>query len=149
MIHIIPYKNLHQNGVDELMKEISEEFDLLAAHPDYKPSLPDPYWVAEHASTVVGTIGMNHTNGYAVLKRMFLKKHFRGKEKGIAGLLLQTAFDWCRENSIHSVYLGTMERFNAAQTFYEKKGFRRISENELPDGFVSNPVDDIFYKLDL
>jgi GNAT superfamily N-acetyltransferase len=149
MINIIPYKGHHQNDIDELMRDITEEFALKATHPTYKPNLPDGYWVALQTHKVIGTIGINSANGYAILKRMFLNKEFRGKGKGIAGLLLQTAIEWCREKRINLIYLGTMEQFKAAQKFYERNGFTNISENELPDDFLNNPLDSVFYKMEL
>jgi hypothetical protein len=42
-----------------------------------------------------------------------------------------------------------MDQFKAAQKFYEKNGFIKITENQLPKNFIHNPIDRVFYLLDL
>jgi N-acetylglutamate synthase-like GNAT family acetyltransferase len=147
MLTIKPYSSLYQQEVNNLMFEINTEFSLPSVHSTYRPKLPDGYWVALSEDKVVGTVGVNNGVNYAVLKRMFLKKEFRGKEKGIAQKLLQTALNWCHEKGIETLYLGTVERFEAAQRFYRKNGFSKIDASELPQDFANNPIDTLFYKL--
>jgi GNAT superfamily N-acetyltransferase len=144
---IILYQPEHQPDIDKMMLEIASEFTMSFYDPTYRAKLPDQYWVVLHDDQVVGTAGINVLSGYAVLKRMFLKKDFRGREHGVAALLLQTTFCWCQENNIANMYLGTMAQFAAAQRFYEKNGFEKIPANELPADFPGNPVDTEFYKI--
>jgi hypothetical protein len=40
-----------------------------------------------------------------------------------------------------------MIQFKAAQSFYLKHGFIQILENELPDDFMKNLVDKVFFRL--
>jgi len=149
MIKIVPYKNVYQNDIDNMMNEIALEFDTqIVAKPTHEtPIVPNNYWVAIHNETVIGTVGiMIIKNGVGILKKMMLKKSFRGKELGISKLLLETVMNWCEQNDISKIYLGTMHQFKAAQLFYEKNGFKRISQSELPKEFLKNPLDTVFFK---
>jgi len=149
---IISYSSIHQFDIDQMIDEISLEFDqpISLKSKDSTQTIPNQYWVAINSDKVIGTIGVIEINNeFAVLKRMFLEKSFRGKRFGISKLLLQTAINWCTENGIKEVYLGTMDQFKAAQMFYLKNGFKRISENKLPYDFLNNPLDNVFFKRNL
>jgi len=151
-IEIVSYQNFHQLDIDQMIKEIALEFDQpISSKPtDSTPLIPDKYWVALSNNEVIGTIGVvKIKTNFAVLKRMFLKKSFRGKIFGVSNLLLQTSINWCIENGIKQIYLGTMNQFKAAQIFYNKNGFKRISENELPHDFLHNPLDKVFFHRNL
>ena len=87
---------------------------------------------------------MNTVKEFAILKKMFVRKSFRGKEIGVSNLLLQTAINWCIENNIEQLYLGTMDQFKGAQKFYLKNGFQKIPKSALPKQFLLNPIDDVF-----
>lgn len=149
---ITPYQNIHQSGIDDMMQEIALEFDEeISSKPTHTtPLVPDAYWVTLMNEQVIGTIGIVMVkNEFAILKRMMLKRSFRGKAFGISQLLLQTVLDWCVQNNVNQIYLGTMHQFKAAQIFYEKNGFQRISETELPSTFLTNPLDAVFYQRKL
>ena len=151
-IKITYYQKTHKVYIDEMLQEISLEFNesIFSESTNLKTLLPGAYWVALNDNKVIGTIGIiKIKNKTGILKKMMLKKSFRGKDYGVSKLLLQTAINWCIENSINQIYLGTMKQFKAAQVFYEKNGFRRISENELPNGFLNNPLDEIFFQREL
>lgn len=148
MTKIVNYDSVHQRGVDEMMNEIALEFDeqIFPKTTIETPLVPDKYWVAINNGKVVGTIGLLVIEKkFGVLKKMMLKKEFRGKELGIANSLLQTAIKWTIENKVPKLYLGTMTQFKAAQSFYKKNRFKQISENELPHNFLNNPLDKVFF----
>jgi len=152
MTEIVRYKSALQNGIDAMMYEIALEFnsDIIPKATRETPIVPDQYWVAMNAKRVIGTIGiLNLKNDVGVLKKMMLKKEYRGKEYGVSKKLLNTAITWCKLNNIFKLYLGTMEQFKAAQSFYKKNGFEQISKNDLPNNFLLNPLDRIFFVLDL
>ncbi len=150
MITISRYKEIHQTGIDRMMQEIATEFEepLFSKSP-VVISLPKQYWVALHNREVIGTVALITTGEIAILKKMMLKKAFRGTGFGVSQLLLKTSVDWCHANGFEKIYLGTMNQFKAAQQFYEKNGFVKITANELPQKFINNPIDDVFYLLDL
>jgi N-acetylglutamate synthase-like GNAT family acetyltransferase len=149
MTKIVPYENVYQNGIDVMMYEIALEFDsqIFPKPTKETPIIPDKYWVALNDNgEIIGTVGLLVIeNDFGVLKKMMLKKEFRGKEFGISKKLLKTGIEWCEQNQISKLYLGTMHQFKAAQSFYEKNGFKRILENELPNNFLNNPLDDVFF----
>lgn len=151
-IKIVSYTNNHKFDIDRMIGEIALEFDnpISLKPTDSTPTIPDQYWVVIYNDEVIGTIGVIEIKKRsAVLKRMFLKKPFRGKILGISKLLLQTAINWCIENGIEQIYLGTMDQFKAAQMFYLKNGFESISKNELPNDFLHNQLDNVFFVRNL
>ncbi len=149
MISIKPFKSEYQKEIDHMLEHISGEFETSIFNNE-KPSKAlsyNQYWVAFHKEELIGTIAiLNIEKGCSVLKNMFVKKEFRGKAFNVGGKLLQNVFTWCSNENIHSVYLGTMKQFIAAQKFYEKNGFQKIGKSELPESFIQNPIDSIFYK---
>jgi len=152
MAKIVPYKDVHQNGIENMMHTIAGEFnEQITGNPTSKtPIVPDKYWVAIHNGVVIGTVGvLVVATDFGVLKKMILQKEFRGKETGISKKLLETVIKWCMENKVSKLYLGTMNQFKAAQSFYIKNGFTQILENELPSNFLQNPLDNVFFVQDL
>lgn len=150
MITIVPYQEIHQTGIDTMMAGIAEEFDEpIFSKPSQPISVPAQYWVALYNNEVIGTVAIVTTQEMAILKKMMLTKAFRGKGFGVSQLLLKTTVDWCRTNHFEQIYLGTMAQFKAAQSFYEKNGFIKITANALPENFINNPIDDVFYVLNL
>ena len=147
MIKIHLYKCTHQNGIDEMMRDIANEFVLPISNENKsKHQSLDKYWVAMNNNEIVGTIGIYKIgNTSSTLKNMFVKKEYRGSAYGVAQSLFSRVYDWCNSEHIEHIYLGTMSQFKAAQKFYEKNQFKKIPKNKLPKNFRINPVDDIFY----
>jgi len=148
MIKIRLYKKTDQAEIDKMINSIATEFELPISNPN-KANIPllDKYWVSLHNNEIIGTIGVLKLEGdFSILKKLFVKREYRGKEYRIASLLLNKVFDWCNSQSIDTIYLGTMSQFKAAHKFYEKNGFETISINNIPSSFLTNPIDDVFYK---
>lgn len=145
-IKIVPFSAEYQLSYDIMIREIISEYGLVEAHKDYKPKLPDLFWIAVGGEKVVGSVGLLIQEDYGVLKRMFLLADYRGKENGISSRLLSTATIWCKANNISNIYLGTIDVFKAAMAFYEKNGFVRIEGSDLPQNFPHNAIDKLFYK---
>jgi putative acetyltransferase len=104
------------------------------------------FWVVTIEGQLVGTISLIPFGAKkGCIRKMFVHKDFRGKEYGIARLLLTTLFNWARIQGITALYLGTIERLKAAMRFYEKNGFSRIDKADLPEGFPLMAVDTHFY----
>ncbi len=153
-IRILPFRNKHQTLVDRLIGNISTEFELPITSSSSIPMknvahvIGNQFWVAMHKDVLIASIGiMRMGNKRAVVKSMFVAKEYRGKD--VAALLLDHAMKYCLRRSIEEVYLGTMSQMKAAQKFYEKNGFVSIEEKEVPIYFGMNPLDDVFYKLEL
>lgn len=152
MIEIVPFQSFYQKGVSLLMSEIELEFQepISVAKSGIEKIIFDGYWIAIHENVVVGTISIIRIGqNNSVLKNLFLSKKFRGVEVGAAKLLLDTVVQWCQEERISNIFLGTMIQFRAAQRFYTKNGFQEIHRCELPLDFLINPIDGVFYKKSL
>lgn len=155
-IFVQTYQNHHREAVIDLVVNIQQnEFQVpvtLADQPDLTdiPSFCQVkngnFWVALYQNEVVGTIALlDSGNGVGTLRKMFVKANFRGKEWGIAQKLLDELWTWAASHGYAGVYLGTIERLQAARRFYEKNGFELIQKNNLPAQFPMMAVDTHFY----
>jgi N-acetylglutamate synthase-like GNAT family acetyltransferase len=148
MIEIIPYDEKYEVGVSEMLSDIEQEFEnpIRNLSKKNKRILPNEYWLALKNKDVIGTVGLIFIEPKnAILKSMMVRKDFRGKQEGLSSLLLNKAIACCQENEIERIYLGTMLQFTAAQRFYQKNGFQEIAEENLPENFIGNPLDKIFF----
>ncbi|MBN9653430.1 GNAT family N-acetyltransferase [Halobacillus sp. GSS1] len=151
------YSNEYQTEVVDLILSIQQkEYNI----PITKEDQPDLYtiedfyqkgkgnfWIAVYNHKVVGTISLlDIGNNQVALRKMFVDQEFRGAKFKTAGLLLDNAIQWVKENSIKAVYLGTTPQFVAAHRFYEKNGFTSIDLKELPENFPLLQVDKKFYQ---
>jgi len=153
-VKIIPFKNKHQPLVDVLLHKINAEFER-SMFPDASVpmktvahAIGNQFWVAVQNDELIGTIGvMLKKDHSAVVKSLFVAKEYRGTE--VASLLLTKLVEHCKKKKVQHIYLGTMSQMKAAHRFYEKNGFIRIEETDVPLDLGMNPVDDVFYRLDL
>jgi GNAT superfamily N-acetyltransferase len=123
--------------------------DLLDIETNYHQTGGN-FWGAIHNEQLVGTIALiAFNNNAAAIRKMFVLKEYRGKELGIAQLLLDNLIAYCRQNNITDIYLGTVEMLKAAHRFYEKNGFTRLAKHDLPKSFPLMAADTIFYELHL
>lgn len=123
--------------------------DLLDIEANYQRQ-GGGFWIAKKDQQVVGTIGLLSTGHRAgAVRKMFVKKEFRGKELGIATRLLDTLLNYSRTEGITDLYLGTVDMLKAAHRFYERNGFQRIDVKGLPGYFPRMKADNIFYHLHL
>ncbi|PZR25877.1 MAG: GNAT family N-acetyltransferase [Citrobacter freundii] len=108
------------------------------------------FWGTFDGDQLVGTIGlMNASNGLGVIRKMFVKKEYRGKDLGVAQQLLDILLQYCREHSLPHVCLGTVGQLKAAHRFYEKNGFQPLPAEDLPANFPRMKPDHIFYDIHL
>ena len=108
------------------------------------------FWVAENDTGLAGTIGLIGIGNHAgALRKMFVRKEYRGKETGIAQTLFNALISYCKAARINDVYLGSVDRMKAAHRFYERNGFIKIDKASLPAYFPLMPADNVFYHLDL
>ena len=123
--------------------------DLLSIRDFYQTGNGN-FWLAEDNSKIIGTAALKDIgDNYAALRKMFVKKEYRGKGKNISKLLLESVFHWGREMNIEKIFLGTTDRFTAAHRFYEKNGFSEIAKESLPVSFPVMTVDCKFYHINL
>lgn len=106
------------------------------------------FWGAFIEGELVGSIALVKFDEKAgAVRKMFVKKEFRGKKLNIAQILLEVLIVYCRENGIDELYLGTITVLEAAQRFYERNDFLKIKKESLPKRFPLMSADDIFYHL--
>lgn len=157
-LKIIRYTDEHCDAIRDLIVPIQQdEFGIPISYED-QPDLHDihgfyrkgrgEFWVAIMDTEIVGSIAMlDIGNDQAALRKMFVKKEFRGSPHGTARKLLQCFVGHARASGVAEVYLGTTPAFLAAHRFYEKAGFELIDEQSLPDRFPRMTVDTRFYRL--
>ena len=108
------------------------------------------FWGVFQNQDLIGTIGLlNAANEYGVIRKMFVHPQFRGKDLGIAQMLLTNLITYSRAIGKRYIFLGTIDILKAAIKFYERNGFVMIQKHELPDSFPQMNVDNVFYKLPL
>ena len=152
-LSIGPSKESHQADIAVMMAGIASEYT--ESIYGRKAMVPVPGserydWVATINGTVAGTVSVIiTTEGYAILKNMFVDKACRGNAMGVALGLLNTAISRARVSRCARLLLGTMQQFAAAQRFYSKNRFSLVDERELPPSFPRNDVDTLFYDLAL
>jgi N-acetylglutamate synthase-like GNAT family acetyltransferase len=160
MFSIEPFAPQYQEGVVDVILPIQQaEFQIpitLADQPDLL-DIPGFYqrgngnfWIARSEGAVVGTIALlDIGNAQGALRKMFVKASHRGRELGVARLLLASLLQWAFSSGLRTIYLGTTARFLAAHRFYEKHGFLEVEKSELPPAFPVMSVDTKFYRLEL
>jgi len=105
------------------------------------------FWIATEHDQLVGTIALIDIGEHqSALRKMFVHKDYRGKDKAIGQRLLDYVTDWCKAKGIDEIYLGTFDKLIAAQRFYLKNGFVEIAAEALPENFPRMQVDNMFFK---
>jgi len=153
---IKPFSANNQEAVERLVLPIQQKEFGVKITREEQPDLMDivgtfqcgngNFWVAVEGEDVVGTIGVvDIGNQQVALKKMFVAATHRGKHRGIAQALMNTAIDWTRSRGVKEIYLGTTDGMLAAHRFYEKNGFIDCSKELLPANFPIVSVDTKFY----
>lgn len=151
-ISIEPYvHDKHHKQLVELVSSIQQqEFNVPVTYEN-QPDLANikefysNFWVACYGNIVVGSIGCKIYDNFAIIRKMFVHKDYRGKDLGIAQRLLTFLELECIENKIDKIYFGTVDISKAAHRFYEKNYFVEITKQELPREFPIMEVDTKFY----
>ncbi len=157
MISIIPYNPVYQKPVINLILNIQrQEFGIsitasdqpdLSEIPEFYQKGSGNFWLALASEEVVGTISLlDIGNKQVALRKMFVKKDYRGSRFMVARTLLAEALTWSKNQGISEIFLGTTPKFLAAHRFYEKNGFDLIPKDTLPENFPIMKVDTRFYR---
>lgn len=108
------------------------------------------FWGAFINGELVGSIALVKFDDKAgAVRKMFVKKEFRGKELNIAQELLDVLISFCRNTGIEKIYLGTVDILKAAIRFYERNYFLEIKKEDLPARFPLMSADNVFYSLNV
>lgn len=142
---ILPIQQLEHN----VPVTLEDQPDLLRIEQVYQGS-GGGFWGVKDQGEVVGTIALIAIGGGAgVIRKMFVKNEYRGRELGIAGALLDHVIAYCRTVGITDLYLGTVHTLKAALRFYERNGFVPVDKQDLPTTFPLMDVDNVFCHLNL
>ena len=154
---VVEYNEQYKSAIIDLILPIQQkEFNVpitIQDQPDlqnissfYKKGNGN-FWVAVNDEEVVGTIALiDFGNDQVALRKMFVHRDHRGKENGVAQLLLNELKRWCEKNKVKEIFLGTINSMHAAHRFYEKNEFVELEKSELPKSFPLMHVDNKFYK---
>lgn len=116
---------------------------------DFYQNKKGNFWIALNGNEVIGTISLvDIGSNQAGLRKMFVKKEFRGQPLKIGQSLMNTVFKWCKIKGIEQIFLGTVPHYYAAHRFYQKNGFKRIEKHYLPCSFHLMDADKWFYFKD-
>jgi N-acetylglutamate synthase-like GNAT family acetyltransferase len=163
-VRIVEYDHLdpaHDAGaIVELITTIQIAEFGVATSAEKQPDLRDiagyyqygagNFWLAFEGDELIGTIALKDLGGeVCALRKMFVKKAYRGKTFGVGAKLMRTLLDRARERGVREIYLGTVDVYHAAHRFYEKSGFVEVSRGEVPDTVPLMDVDVKFYRFRL
>ena len=159
-VNIEIYSDVNKKDVADLILNIQNaEFGIpitLELQPDLN-EIPGFYqidsgnfWIAKIDNKIIGTISLlDIGDRKGALRKMFVDSNYRGKEFGVGQRLLNTLVVWAKQKGFTEIFLGTTEKFIAAQRFYKKNGFKEIEKKELPGTFPVMEVDIKFYKFSI
>jgi GNAT superfamily N-acetyltransferase len=89
------------------------------------------FFVIREGGRVVGSVGADRVDARTgELHRLYLDPHLRGR--GLGEALVEIVLDCCRAQRLVRLVLWSDTRFEHAHRLYERKGFRRTGERELP-----------------
>jgi len=157
-VQIYPIQNRYAEAVIDLVLNIQQKEFNVAITLEDQPDLLEIenfyykdggcFWGAFINGELVGTIALVKFNNEAgAIRKMFVKKAYRGKELYIAQQLLETLIAYSVEHGLSHLYLGTVSILQAALRFYEKNNFMRISKELLPEDFPLMSADNVFCHL--
>ncbi|MBI2707448.1 MAG: MarR family transcriptional regulator [Proteobacteria bacterium] len=122
---------------------------ILRAEEDFYYNNSYNFWYAtDKDGTIIGSIGLKKIDDQtAEIKKFFIHQSYRGKS--VAPKLMNALIKSAVKHRFDRLYLGTVDKFQAAHRFYEKYGFVRLTKQELPSGFEICPVDTVFFKVNV
>lgn len=152
-------KSLRNSIIDMITAIQTEEFNvnvdrsinncILNAEKVYSFKNRCNFWYAtDKDNNIIGCIGLKQINEHsAELKKCFVANAYRGK--GLAQKLVARLIDQARKLDLQHIYLGTVKDFTWAHRFYQKFGFRKIPQKQLPKNFERCPADSVFFCGDV
>jgi putative acetyltransferase len=160
MIEIRLYQPQDKESVIKLILDIQQlEFQVpitiedqpdLQIIPEFYQINRGQFWVTVENEKVVGSIALIDCGGnVGCIRKMFVKKEYRGKQYSIAQNLLNRLTAWALEHDFANLYLGTIVRLEAAIAFYKRNGFTPIEKGNLPESFPIMPVDTHFFEKNI
>lgn len=86
---------------------------------------------------------MNKDNGYAILKKFFVRSDYRSQKIGLK--LYMKLLNFSIENGYKCIILDTPSVAHTSHIFYEQNGFKQITASDLPICYEYPDRDSILY----
>ncbi|WP_414052579.1 GNAT family N-acetyltransferase [Macrococcus animalis] len=156
---IIQYNDSYKEQlIDFILGIQKDEFEIQISRED-QPDLENvqsnyldqggQFWLAvNNNDEIIGCVALvKLAINNAALKKMFVNQDYRNLK--IGKKLLDKVIMTSKNNSIASIYLGTIDKFVSAQHFYSNNGFTLIDKKDIPDDFPVMAVDNRYYMKNL
>ena len=160
MISIIQFEDRYTQDVIDLVLHfqndgtrpfvtVNDQPDLLNIKESYIDAGGE-FWIAIDNDELIGSIGiMPCSKEIAVLKKFFVYEDYQGEPFHLGQKLYAALLCFAKEKGFTTILLDTPHNTVRAHKFYEKAGFKKVNENELPLKF-SHPYKDCdFFLLNL
>jgi GNAT superfamily N-acetyltransferase len=110
---------------------IEEQPELLAISDAY---CNGGFWLVLASEEIVGTIGMMGYGSSCVLKKLFVREGYRGRN-GASHALHDRAVAWAGERGLAAILLDTPAVATRSHAFYRRKGYAVVDRSDLPEGY--------------
>ena len=160
MISISQFKEQYTQDVIDLVLHFQNDGTRPIVSVDDQPDLLDikgcyidvggDFWIATDDDRLIGSIGiMPYSKEVAVLKKFFVYEDYQGEPVHLGQKLYASFLSIAKEKGFTTILLDTPHNTVRAHKFYEKAGFKKVEESELPLTF-SHPYKDCdFFLLNL
>ena len=129
VISLILYLQNFDNKVDLSLEEQPDMNDIMHYYIENNGG----FWIAtDDNDDVIGTLGLMNKYPYGILKKFFVNPAFRGTKIGVSEQLYEKLLLHARKYGFKAILLDTPAACVRAHSFYYKKGFKKISKEELP-----------------
>lgn len=120
---------------------------ILRAEEEFYYNNSYNFWYAvDQDGTIIGSVGLKRIDKQSgEIKKFFVQSTYRGKK--VAQKLMNALIQSAVKHRFKTLYLGTVDKLEAARRFYEKYGFEGITRKILPAKFEICPVDTLFFKV--
>ncbi|MBS6628086.1 MAG: GNAT family N-acetyltransferase [Clostridiales bacterium] len=125
---------------------VSDQPELLHINEKYMES-GGCFWVAMDGGRLAGCIGLIRRGENGILKKFFVYEPYRSAPHHLGRQLYETLLAFARENGVKTLYLDTPKNTHRAHRFYEKAGFQKIDQSELPFRYDFPYKDSDFFRL--
>lgn len=94
------------------------------------------FWIAKENEKLIGSIGiMSYNTEIAILKKFFVYENYQGEPYHIGRRLYNELLAFAKKKTFKTILLDTPRNTERAHKFYEKAGFQKVKEEDLPIQF--------------
>lgn len=138
-----------QNDGTRPIVSVDDQPDLLNIVGEYIDKGGN-FWIARDDEKLIGTIGiMPYSTDIAILKKFFVYEDYQGEPYHIGRALYNELITFAKKKVYKTILLDTPRNTERAHKFYEKAGFQKINEEDLPIRFDHPYKDSDFFLLEL